>query len=76
VADRVPSTRVAPQVDAILDALAAPHSSGIVHRDLKPENILIDRYRRWRNHGLRHREGEDERPARRERRRLRRRNNC
>jgi serine/threonine-protein kinase len=39
---------VAPQVDAILEALHAAHSSGIIHRDLKPENILIDRYRRWR----------------------------
>ncbi|MGQ0640791.1 MAG: protein kinase domain-containing protein [Gemmatimonadaceae bacterium] len=39
---------IAPKVDAVLDALAAAHSSGIVHRDLKPENILIDRYRRWR----------------------------
>ena len=39
---------VAPQVDAILEALHAAHSSGIIPRDLKPENILIDRYRRWR----------------------------
>src|SRR5207249_1069905 len=39
---------VAPQIDAILEALAAAHASGIIHRDLKPENILIDRYRRWR----------------------------
>jgi serine/threonine protein kinase len=39
---------VAPQVDAILDALVAAHSIGVIHRDLKPENVLIDRYRRWR----------------------------
>ena len=43
-----PFDEVAPQVDAILDALVAAHANGIVHRDLKPENILIDRYRRWR----------------------------
>jgi serine/threonine-protein kinase len=43
-----PFDEVAPQIDAILDALAAAHGNGIVHRDLKPENILIDRYRRWR----------------------------
>jgi len=54
VADLVKSTGprpladVAPQVDAILDALSASHSIGVVHRDLKPENVLIDRYRRWR----------------------------
>ncbi|HEX5437303.1 MAG TPA: serine/threonine-protein kinase [Gemmatimonadaceae bacterium] len=39
---------VAPQIEHVLDGLAAAHSSGIIHRDLKPENILIDRYRRWR----------------------------
>jgi eukaryotic-like serine/threonine-protein kinase len=39
---------IAPQVDFILNGLAAAHSIGIVHRDLKPENVLIDRYRRWR----------------------------
>ncbi|MCE2940721.1 MAG: protein kinase domain-containing protein [Gemmatimonadota bacterium] len=39
---------VAPQVHAILDALAAAHGIGIIHRDLKPENILIDRWFRWR----------------------------
>jgi serine/threonine-protein kinase len=43
-----PFDEIAPQVDLVLDALAAAHGSGIVHRDLKPENILIDRYRRWR----------------------------
>ncbi len=41
-------TEIAPQVDFILNGLAAAHSIGIVHRDLKPENVLIDRYRRWR----------------------------
>jgi len=43
-----PLSEVAPQVESVLDGLAAAHGSGIVHRDLKPENILIDRYRRWR----------------------------
>ena len=43
-----PFDEVAPQVDAVLDALSAAHGHGIIHRDLKPENILIDRYRRWR----------------------------
>jgi serine/threonine-protein kinase len=51
---------VAPQVDAVLDALSAAHSSGIVHRDLKPENILIDRYRRWRITDFGIAKGEDE----------------
>jgi serine/threonine-protein kinase len=41
-----PFIEVAPQIDLVLDALAAAHSVGIIHRDLKPENILIDRYRR------------------------------
>jgi serine/threonine-protein kinase len=41
-------TEIAPQVDFILNGLAAAHAIGIVHRDLKPENVLIDRYRRWR----------------------------
>jgi len=41
-------SEIAPQVDFILNGLAAAHSIGIIHRDLKPENVLIDRYRRWR----------------------------
>ncbi len=43
-----PFAEIAPQVDAVLDALVAAHANSIIHRDLKPENILIDRYRRWR----------------------------
>ncbi|MBX6333131.1 MAG: serine/threonine protein kinase [Gemmatimonadaceae bacterium] len=43
-----PLAEVAPQIEQVLDGLAAAHSVGIIHRDLKPENILIDRYRRWR----------------------------
>jgi serine/threonine protein kinase len=43
-----PLHEVAPQVDAVLDALVAANAIGVIHRDLKPENILIDRYRRWR----------------------------
>jgi serine/threonine-protein kinase len=39
---------IAPQIDFILNGLAAAHAVGIVHRDLKPENVLIDRYGRWR----------------------------
>ncbi|MBL0938008.1 MAG: protein kinase [Gemmatimonadaceae bacterium] len=47
-AGRRPFEEIAPQVDEVLEALHAAHTSGIIHRDLKPENILIDRYRRWR----------------------------
>jgi serine/threonine-protein kinase len=43
-----PFAEIAPQVDAVLDALVSAHANSIIHRDLKPENILIDRYRRWR----------------------------
>jgi eukaryotic-like serine/threonine-protein kinase len=43
-----PFAEIAPQVDAVLDALVAAHANSIIHRDLKPENVLIDRYRRWR----------------------------
>lgn len=55
-----PFEEIAPQVDAVLDALSAAHASGIMHRDLKPENILIDRYRRWRvaDFGIARAEGE------------------
>jgi serine/threonine protein kinase len=44
----LPLSEVAPQVDRLLDALAAAHAIDVIHRDLKPENILIDRYRQWR----------------------------
>jgi serine/threonine-protein kinase len=55
-----PFDEVAPQVDAILDALVSAHGHGIVHRDLKPENVLIDRYRRWRITDFGIAKGEDE----------------
>jgi len=55
-----PFDEVAPQADAILDALTAAHANGIMHRDLKPENILIDRYRRWRITDFGIARGEDE----------------
>jgi len=52
---------IAPQVELVLDGLAAAHAVGIVHRDLKPENLLIDRYRRWRitDFGIANVTGED-----------------
>ena len=40
--------QIAPNLEQVLDGLAAAHTVGIIHRDLKPENILIDRHRRWR----------------------------
>jgi eukaryotic-like serine/threonine-protein kinase len=54
-------SEIAPQVDAVLDALVAAHAIGVIHRDLKPENVLIDRYRRWRiaDFGIANISGED-----------------
>jgi len=43
-----PLRELLPQIDSVLDGLAAAHAVGVIHRDLKPENVLIDRYRRWR----------------------------
>jgi serine/threonine-protein kinase len=43
-----PLDEVLPQVDHVLDGLAAAHAVGVIHRDLKPENVLIDRYQHWR----------------------------
>ncbi|MEX2180361.1 MAG: serine/threonine-protein kinase [Gemmatimonadaceae bacterium] len=56
-----PLHEVAPQIDAVLDALIAAHAIGVIHRDLKPENVLIDRYRRWRiaDFGIANIAGED-----------------
>lgn len=52
---------LAPQLESLLDGLAAAHSAGVVHRDLKPENILIDRYWHWRiaDFGIANATGED-----------------
>jgi serine/threonine-protein kinase len=56
-----PLTEIAPQVDFVLNGLAAAHAIGIIHRDIKPENVLIDRYRRWRlaDFGIANVTGED-----------------
>lgn len=56
-------SEVGPQVEQVLEGLAAAHSAGVIHRDLKPENILVDRYRRWRigDFGIANVTGEDTR---------------
>lgn len=56
-----PLSEVAPQVEQLLEGLAAAHGTGIIHRDLKPENVLVDRYRRWRigDFGIANVTGED-----------------
>ena len=56
-----PLREIAPQVEFVLEGLAAAHAIGVIHRDLKPENLLIDRYRRWRiaDFGIANALGED-----------------